>query len=553
MPKKYVITSKIFNTYYVLTYLSIKDNYAYDIRREAFSRSRDRSGNSIYAPSESSIYTLLNRLEINGYVTSIIKNDSQTSKPRKYFSINQKGIDYLKTLSITFSERKIIDIIFPELKVKTEIKKNENLSQNLIIQTPIVDNSINNDTTLNNVSSNTRSEIFNNVFNNINYGNSTNNEIDNNNVLKIENNKNFELNNNVNVLYESSFQESLGKSFDENDFITSLNKKRNSFVNTQNKSFQNISNNNEFDFPINGNVNSAEFNDIDGNVEDVNFDNECLNIFEDILVCESNNENIIKTEEDNVEIISNEYIKPSSTPINTNFENRFQHPDFCYEINENLTYETNDTIFQLENETETHAQKINQFQTQNIQNQINTDEEFYETKREKKKNNQSKLIIKNFNNAYKINTLTNYYNINLSNLLVSSFFSMVIAIELIVFFSLNIITDNLYYLICLDITVAQLLFFIIRYMLNKQLKKEKCNDFGKNLLIFVLLSILTVLIYIFITLILKKSLNLNYILEYIIPLTLNIAILILIPFINLFIVNLMTRKEKLNGNMRTKC
>lgn len=87
----------------ILSLLTEKDKYAYQLAQEI----KKGTDNKI-AILEGSMYTILNRLKDNGYVTCHSELSGK-KMVRVYYHITEKGVQHLNELNATFNE--YVDII----------------------------------------------------------------------------------------------------------------------------------------------------------------------------------------------------------------------------------------------------------------------------------------------------------------------------------------------------------------------------------------------------------------------------------------------------------
>lgn len=84
----------------ILSYLSKKDSYGYEINKEILMRSNGR-----YELKEATLYTAFKRLSDNGCITSYW-GDENTGARRRYYSITPLGLSTLDRLLADWNEAK---------------------------------------------------------------------------------------------------------------------------------------------------------------------------------------------------------------------------------------------------------------------------------------------------------------------------------------------------------------------------------------------------------------------------------------------------------------
>ncbi len=82
----------------VLSILSENDSYGYELNK-----TMERTTDGKLMLTEATLYTVFKRLEKNEYVNSYWK-DGVNNVKRKYYSITEKGIEYLKSQTAAWIE-----------------------------------------------------------------------------------------------------------------------------------------------------------------------------------------------------------------------------------------------------------------------------------------------------------------------------------------------------------------------------------------------------------------------------------------------------------------
>ena len=90
----------------ILNILRVSDSYGYEINQEIKNLT-----NSRFVLTEATLYTAFKRLENVGYISSYWVNGIKNVK-RKYYTINQTGLDYLKRhLEQYLLDKEILEVI----------------------------------------------------------------------------------------------------------------------------------------------------------------------------------------------------------------------------------------------------------------------------------------------------------------------------------------------------------------------------------------------------------------------------------------------------------
>lgn len=105
--------------YSILLLIKTKPYYGYEIINEL-------SNWEIISAKESTVYPLLRRLQKENYLASVWKDSVEGLPPRKYYTLTDKGKEYLTLMSIEWAN--LVDVIFELQSRKEEVngrQKNE--------------------------------------------------------------------------------------------------------------------------------------------------------------------------------------------------------------------------------------------------------------------------------------------------------------------------------------------------------------------------------------------------------------------------------------------
>ncbi|MBQ7308371.1 MAG: hypothetical protein IJW82_07595 [Clostridia bacterium] len=505
-----------FSDYCILLHLYfIKDDHAYSIH------SRVCNSNKKYIPSASTFNSAFAKLKTKEYIVPVSDNISSSQKaiPCSITDEGKKLLDKLHTkfnLRENASWKKIAETIFEDLK-------NFNKS---FYEPPLNVNGENNQT-LNTINEN--QSLY-----------DTNQKVENFDLLSnIKRSINGE-----NIDYSNLSISNSSNIYDDNIFDTITNEDVLNFADELNSSL-NYSNGYK-------RSNSSIQKDISLDESEIK-KQEVFGILKDNPDYKENFKNLIfqntvsNNTSNNIQQFSN--IDDESSKEKTFFSNPItstesEKSDFLDAENGNLDTEN---LFQSSEDLNGNNENLNQANSNVVNNfisSINDSPSEQSVVVPQKKVKQINNVARKYNTNYKINTLTNFYNSSSTNLTVSLVFLSLITIiqivSILIFKDLKVLPYNFMFII---LAIIQFLFYLVRFLNNNIIKKELKSDFISNFLTALIAFILPVSIIFCSMLIKNKNIEFIYSAKFLI-ICVSFLSLILVPFINILVLNIVKRRRK---------